>query len=180
MRQVKSPIDIHNLQKKGGRGNMNNKMFFGLLILAAGILVGWFVFKDNPMLEEVPRSKDEQTVLPTSRLSPADGSESGSSLGNTQKGGIAARALVTYTDSGFAPQPLSVSVGSTVTFVNESSRGMWVASAAHPTHQLLPGFDQLKTAAKGEVYEYIFTKVGTWKYHNHVYPSDVGIVVVVK
>ena len=58
------------------------------------------------------------------------------------KGGVAARTVVTYTDTGFAPLSVTIKKGTTVTFVNESSRGMWVASAVHPTHQLLPGFDQ--------------------------------------
>jgi hypothetical protein len=55
---------------------------------------------------------------------------------------------------------------------------MWVASAVHPTHQLLPGFDQLASVAKGGTYEYSFAKVGTWKYHNHMKPTDFGGVVV--
>jgi hypothetical protein len=55
---------------------------------------------------------------------------------------------------------------------------MWVASAVHPTHLLLPGFDELKSTGKGGTYEYTFVKVGTWQYHNHVNPSDTGSVVV--
>jgi plastocyanin len=161
-------------------GCMNNKIFFGLLIIASGILVGWFVLRDRPALPGNTMENKAETTPSGSRLGdPENIQDVGSAAGNQlDKGGVVARSVVTYTDSGFAPQPLSIKKGSTVTFVNESSRGMWVASGVHPTHQLLPGFDQLSTSPKGGTYEYVFTKVGTWKYHNHVNPSDGGTVVV--
>lgn len=97
-----------------------------------------------------------------------------------EKGGVSAVATssVQYGDSGFTPNTVSVKAGTTVRFSNQSSRGMWVASAVHPTHQLLPGFDQLQSVGKGGTYEYTFAKVGTWKYHNHVNATDTGTVVV--
>jgi|SRR3989344_7547850 len=161
---------------------MNNKIFFGLLILASGVLVGWYVLKGNtPSYDMLNKSGTTETVSPTSKAgldnsdTTADSNASGESM---EKGGGQERKVVTYTDTGFAPQVLTLKKGTTVTFVNESSRGMWVASAVHPTHQLLPGFDQLSTAGKGATYEYVFMKVGTWKYHNHVNPTDTASVVV--
>jgi len=100
--------------------------------------------------------------------------------GAGEKGGVPARVVVTFTDSGFSPKTVTVSSGSTVAFMNESTGGMWVASDVHPTHQLLPGFDAQKSVAKGGSYEYTFTKVGTWTYHNHVAPTQTGTVVVTK
>ncbi|OGY18267.1 MAG: hypothetical protein A3F04_00135 [Candidatus Chisholmbacteria bacterium RIFCSPHIGHO2_12_FULL_49_9] len=85
---------------------------------------------------------------------------------------------VRYTDTGFVPQSISVIVGDSVTFVNESGKQMWVASAVHPTHQVLPGFDQLTAVGMGESYTYTFEMAGQWKYHNHVSPGDTGVVVV--
>ena len=161
---------------------MNNKIFFGLLILAAGVLVGWYVLRGNsPSYETSNNNSVKTTVSPTAKAGAGnpDTSVGSNAQGESmEKGGVQERKVVTYTDSGFAPQVLTVKQGVTVTFVNESSRGMWVASAVHPTHQLLPGFDQLSTAAKGATYEYVFVKVGTWKYHNHVSPADNGSVVV--
>lgn len=162
---------------------MSNKVLFGFLVLVAGVLVGWYVLKGNTPFSENRTNKEEtnQNVSPTLPVGQdnydvnSEASLSGESL---EKGGVKERRVVTYTDSGFAPDPLTVKIGTTVTFVNESSRGMWVASAVHPTHQLLPGFDQLSSAVKGGTYEYMFVKVGTWKYHNHVNPTDTGSVVV--
>ena len=160
---------------------MSNKLFFGLLIVAAGILVGWYVFENDSTFSAIGKKEDA--------ISSEEGSASRSSATNnpqgisglpesTDKGGVSARTVVTYTDSGFSPSPVTVTKGSIVTFVNESGRGMWVASGLHPTHQLLPGFDQLKPVSRDGVYEYTFDSVGTWQYHNHIRESDVGVVAV--
>jgi len=86
--------------------------------------------------------------------------------------------MITYSDSGFSPNTITVEQGTTVTFLNQSSGQMWVASSVHPTHQDYPGFDQLKGVGTGEKYTFIFDKVGTWKYHNHLSSSNIGTVVV--
>ena len=126
---------------------------------------------DKTTVEEVPATPgagvDETVVAPE-----------GTAGEELDKGGVASRTVVTYTDTGFAPKTVTVKQGSMVTFVNESGKSMWVASALHPTHQLLPGFVQLKNVPRGGTYEYTFEKVGTWKYHNHVVASDTGSVTV--
>ena len=85
---------------------------------------------------------------------------------------------VTYTDDGFVPDILTVKAGETVTFVNESSSPLWVASALHPTHTLYPEFDNKYAVPKGGSYSFIFTKVGTHPYHNHVLLGKFGKVIV--
>lgn len=158
-------------------------MFLGLLVLSAGVLVGWFVFKGKmPSYEDsFGLGGQNTTATPTgtsSRYMEVTPTTAVSGTPAADKGGVATRTVVTYTDSGFAPAEIRITAGSVVTFVNEASRGMWVASAVHPTHQLLPGFDQMVSAVRGGTYEYTFAKVGTWKYHNHMYPSDTATVVV--
>ncbi len=157
---------------------MNNKIFIGLVVIAVGGLVGWYFLKGNTSF--MPNSDQNIVASPTpagSNLGTPENPSSGS--GNTlEKGGVVARSVVTYTDSGFAPSPLTVKVGTTVTFVNESAGPMWVASDPHPTHTLLGGFDELTSAPKGGSYEYTFAKVGTWTYHNHMNPSNKGKVIV--
>lgn len=85
---------------------------------------------------------------------------------------------VRYTNSGYSPESVNVSVGTTVTFINDSSNPMWTASDAHPSHQDLPSFDPRKGIRKGEQYSYTFEEAGTWDYHNHLRPQDTGSVVV--
>lgn len=99
---------------------------------------------------------------------------------------------VTYTDKGFSPKSVSVSVGTTVTFVNQSTSGMWVASAKHPSHTVYSGtdvskhcpdtagtaFDECTAVTAGGSYSFVFAKIGDWKYHNHVKSTDFGSVTV--
>ncbi len=85
---------------------------------------------------------------------------------------------VKYTDAGFVPASIDVAPGTTVTFVNDSSGQMWVASDPHPTHTDLPGFDEHTAVSKGGTYSYTFTQAGSWGYHNHVHASAKGTVNV--
>lgn len=87
-------------------------------------------------------------------------------------------ATVTHNDSGFSPKSVTVKVGDTVRFTNASDDLMWVASDFHPTHTKLSGFDEKNAAGKGGSYEFIFTKSGTWSYHNHIQTSETGSVIV--
>ncbi len=77
-------------------------------------------------------------------------------------------------------------------FVNQSSGGMWVASAMHPSHALYSGttlsehcpdtanasFDQCRSVASGNSFSFTFEKAGAWRYHNHVNPAQFGSVTV--
>jgi len=154
---------------------MNNKIFVGLIVLAAGVLAGWYFLKGTPtpvttQVEATPTPSGSNLGVPENASGAANGLD---------KGGVAARSVVTFTDTGFAPSPVTVKAGTIVTFVNESSGNMWVASDPHPTHTLLPGFDELKNVTRGGTYEYTFVKVGTWTYHNHPNSSVKGTVVVI-
>ncbi|MBI3577003.1 cupredoxin domain-containing protein [Candidatus Gottesmanbacteria bacterium] len=157
---------------------MNTKLIVGLLVVIAGLGLGWYVLKGGSGGSMM--KKTETTVAPsagevvvTSTIPPVPETSAG-----TEKGGVMTKVTVTLTDSGFSPKIITVKKGTTVTFVNGSSASMWVASDVHPTHQLLPGFDELTSVAKGGSYDYTFVKVGTWTYHNHLSPSDKGTVVV--
>lgn len=86
--------------------------------------------------------------------------------------------IVTYRESGFSPATLRVKVGTTVVFKNEESEPMWVASNPHPIHTDYPGFDAKRGYAQGESYSFTFTKPGSWKYHNHLGPSEGGTIIV--
>lgn len=90
----------------------------------------------------------------------------------------AAPNTITYTDSGFLPDTITIKAGTTVSFVNQSSSEMWVASNPHPTHTDLPGFDEKESVANGGSYQFTFNQLGTWGYHNHNNPGNKGEVVV--
>ncbi len=154
-----------------------NKILIGLVVVIVGGVVGWYYFGSSakrPGMEIGPQITPAESVTGESNVTISE-----ESIGaGTEKGGVVGEAVVMYTDSGYVPAQITVKKGTTVTFRNESSSGMWTASAVHPTHQLLPGFDQLKSVGSGGTYGYTFTKVGTWQYHNHVKATDTGAVVV--
>lgn len=87
-------------------------------------------------------------------------------------------ATISMTAEGFVPSTVTVETGTTVTFVNNDSAPHWPASAFHPTHLELPGFDSLEGVAAGASYSFTFTEVGTWKFHDHLNPSLFGSVTV--
>lgn len=156
---------------------MNSKVFLGFLVVVLGVGIGWYVLKGQQSGEGSPNTgvpSGQQNVgsSPEFATPPVGGAEVGG------KGGAMEKVVVTYTDTGYSPKSVIVKKGTTVVFMNDSSGGMWTASALHPTHQLLPGFDQLESTGKGTSYEYTFSKVGTWKYHNHVKATDFGSVMV--
>lgn len=85
---------------------------------------------------------------------------------------------VRYTNSGFQPAKLAVPVGTMIEFVNQSDSEMWVASNVHPSHDILPTFDQFKGVTKGKSYMYTFDQKGTWSYHDHINPAFEGTITV--
>lgn len=157
-----------------------NKVVLAIIIVGAGLVVGWYAFGGS--VSSLQQTIQTATVSPTPTVSVETGDnmntsvDSGAAMG--EKGGVAARTVVTYTATGFAPSVVTVKKGTVVTFMNEANSGMWVVTGVHPTHQLLPGFNQGKSVARGGNYEYTFTTVGTWKYHNELTPEQVGSVVV--
>jgi len=100
--------------------------------------------------------------------------------------------VIAFTSTGFSPSPLSVKVGETVKFVNNSSVEFWPASAMHPTHKVYPNsgiekcdtderesiFDACEGIAPGGSYEFTFNEVGEWGYHDHLDVQFFGKVVV--
>lgn len=158
---------------------MNNKIFIALVVLAAGVLVGWYFLKGKA------------TTTPTGQTAVVTPTPSGSNLGIPQgvtgmgtsgmeKGGVAARTEVIYSDGGFAPSPVTVKVGSVVTFVNESSGQMQVESDPYPTHSILPDLYETTSVGRAGVYEYTFIRVGTWIYHNRASRNVKGTVIVTR
>jgi plastocyanin len=187
---------------------MYNKFIIAIAVIIIGVVAGWYVVggKGNipkfPQQITSPATVINPTVAPTAEAAnlyqyrevSITGTPQPTGGNLTTKGGMTnpvvsvkptsiqavlqKKSAVSYTNEGFSPGVLTVKVGTSVVFTNNSNTSMWVASAVHPTHQELPGFDQLKSVSNSGTYEYVFTKVGTWKYHNHMLPDDTGVVIV--
>lgn len=86
---------------------------------------------------------------------------------------------VTYlVGQGFVPVRMEIEAGHTVVFVNASDGDFWPASNIHPTHKILPDFDPLGPVAPGQAWGFMFDEAGQWRYHDHLNPSEGGVVIV--
>ncbi len=151
-----------------------NEKIVGVVAVVLVLVGGWYLLQKAP-----------ESTLPTDQSSTT---ESPAPSTATAPAGV----VVTYSDQGFSPKDVSVPVGTTVTFVNQSTGNLWVASAMHPTHSVYSGsslsqhcpdttnstFDACAAIGPGNSYSFTFEKEGVWKYHNHVSTSQFGSVVV--
>lgn len=78
------------------------------------------------------------------------------------------------------PANLVVSVGDTVTFINEDNDLHWPGSDPHPTHSSLTTFDALGGISQNQSYSHTFRKSGTFGYHEHLLdnPPTLGVITV--
>jgi plastocyanin len=154
-----------------------------ILIIAGG---GWWY---------IASTNTAPATIPTTNEPIATTTETGSNVPAGAGAGVDVQVttpvVVTYTANGFSPATVTVPVGATVTFVNESGRNMWVGADEHPTHTEYDGtgrtthcaasytgekpFDQ---CANTNSYSFTFTKAGTFDYHNHSNAQSTGRIVV--
>jgi plastocyanin len=156
-----------------------HKVVFGAVVLLIGGFLGWYVYSNGISGGVKTDTYMAKAPVPTEAFAKEtvrEAAESQEAKGGT--GGISTGTTVMYKDAGFSPKELRVKKGTTVVFINNSTKSMWVASAPHPSHTILPEFDELKSVQNGGQYVFTFEKVGIWKYHNHVNPSDFGNVMV--
>ncbi len=86
--------------------------------------------------------------------------------------------IIRMIPAGFDPETVSVKKGTKVCYVNEDSEARWPASNIHPTHEIYSDFDPKTVVRSGETWCFTFTKLGIWKFHDHLFPEFVGTVNV--
>ena len=152
-----------------------------ILIIAVVIIVlgiGAYVVLGGPATEPVlapGESAQNETPIPV---------ESDGGIGSTPA------ATVILTNEGFSPATVTINVGDTVRFVNQSTKTMWVGADQHPSHADYDGttrqehcptgssFDQCTGTGSGTTWEFTFDTAGTFGYHNHLGAADAGTVIV--
>src|SRR3954470_20626314 len=79
-------------------------------------------------------------------------------------------ATAPITAAGVSPSQVSITVGQSVTFVNNDSRAHEMASDPHPTHGTCPGIESgIGTLAAGQTkLTQGFATAGTCGYHDHL------------
>lgn len=114
----------------------------------------------------------------TSQKAAAPSETDGGGSGNAVVGATGVSSIVTYTDEGFSPTPLTIAVGTTVTWSNESSHRMWVAASPEAGCPNPETLNECSAVGPGGSYSYTFTKVGSVQYVNHERNQDAGSVIV--
>ncbi|MCL4338367.1 hypothetical protein M1271_01625 [Patescibacteria group bacterium] len=172
---------------------MNSKSYvIALIVVILAVAAGYFAVKGKQSKSEMSVSTTNETERVQNVMrNTASGSSStiknenvvasSSAAGSSsasERGQSMVKESVDYTDNGFVPNIINIKIGTSVTWINKTGSLMWVASNPHPVHTDLPGFDQLSSIGKDGTYTYTFEKVGNWGYHNHMLPSDTGVVKV--
>lgn len=138
---------------------------------------GVFNDLDMPALDE--NGTMTASFVSSGKPLPASITEGESSdMGMMNMPGMKSMTKIKYTDKGFTPDKIDIESGSMVEFINESSTDMWVASMSHPSHTILPTFDQFRGYKKGARYRYMFDKKGVFPFHDHINPSRGGTINV--
>ncbi len=169
-----------------------------LAVLAAIIVIGggWWYYSTQMMpASDVAPNTTNNTTNTTNNSNTPTPSNTGSTTVNinidTSVNNPPTSASVILGSSGFSPKTVTIKKGGKVTWANETSGNMWIASASHPTHSVYDGtsltshcaagsgtsFDQCKN---GSSYSFTFNKAGTWNYHNHANSAQFGTIVVVE
>ena len=159
---------------------MNKKIAIVLIVII--VIVGSYVLFKGPKAQ-----------APTTET-PSVSTQTENTNNNTNDTVVApvTQNIVTYTNTGYTPNTLTIKLGETVTWENNSSVNMWPASAMHPSHIVYSGtsisehcpdtagtsFDACKGITPGDSWSFIFNKKGSWKYHDHLTPKYFGTVVV--
>ncbi|AKM77894.1 MAG: Plastocyanin [Candidatus Wolfebacteria bacterium GW2011_GWE1_48_7] len=148
---------------------MKEKNIFIIILVVALIGIGVVGYRTYVMdtVTEVAQNRDAGVLPPP----PAPADTSAPVV-------VAPSAIITYGDNGFSPKPITVTAGTNIVFMNESGADMWPASAPHPTHTDYPELDAKKPIKPLNSYAFVITRVGTWKYHNHLNPTHFGSIIV--
>ncbi|MDP2741270.1 MAG: hypothetical protein Q8O66_01100 [bacterium] len=154
---------------------MTKKDWLLVLGTAAVLTVGYVIYA-NQSQKPAGSSGNQQTAVTAAAASQTAGFFIGSSY----------VMLVTYNDNGFSPANVSIPKGGAVIFRNYSSKKLRVASNPHPSHNGYPvkngcvgsAFDSCSDIPPKVSWSFTFDSPGAWNYHNHLNPSQGGIVTV--
>jgi len=125
----------------------------GMVVLLVIIVVGAFIF--------------------------ASGSNNTSNPGGSAALAAVAPAEVNITATAFVPSTVKVKVGQAVTWTDTDTSPHVVASDPYPTDNGVSGFDSKQQLDTNDRFSFVFSKVGTYTYHDDLNPYSLEGTVVV-
>ncbi len=139
-------------------------LIIGLVILV--IVVGALVL-----------GKKSDKATPSTNTTSTQPTQTANNPNNASQTAPQSQGTITYTSNGFDPASLTVTSGSSVTIKNNSSSLLQFDSDPHPEHTDDPELN-VGTISPGQSKTITVTKTGSHGYHNHLNPSDTGVLVV--
>ncbi len=85
---------------------------------------------------------------------------------------------IVLTENGFEPASITIKQFDIVRFRTGTDKNFWPASDLHPLHDIYPEFDPKMPIKPDESWSFRFTRVGTWKFHDHLFSAHRGVIVV--
>lgn len=143
----------------------NNEKGDALTIIIVIVLIGVIAAVIGFYAYQVAQEEETQTQQQTQQE-------------ETEPETVEAEHTMRFTGDGYEPRDITIKVGDTIEFVNESSQDMWPASNVHPTHELYPEFDAQQALAPGDSWQFTFDEAGTWGYHDHLNSRITGTITV--
>jgi plastocyanin len=91
-----------------------------------------------------------------------------------------APAQVSISNSGFTPATISVAAGQAVTWMNTDNAPHTVSSDPYPTDNTLANFNSKQDLSTNDRFSFVFSKPGTFTYHDDNNPYSTQGTVIVK
>jgi plastocyanin len=155
---------------------MNKKYITIIIAVLVVVYASSLLFKDSALAPDAQDAKklDVATTTPVTTTPPKPAVKKTTTSPAVPK---VSAYTISYTDSGFNPGVIEVKLGSTITFVNNSSKELSVASTA------IGGFgvtllNQKGSINRGGTFSVTFTGTGTWSYMNRLNQRDGGNIIV--
>jgi len=178
----------------------------GIIIIIL-IVIGFFMFNGSDSSTGTSSSSGSGEIdgeAPDSNIQNSDTNDDESddasdqmddptdSVEDSNEDAVSGSRTVIMTPSGFSPDTVEISVGDSVTFLNQGFGIHWPATDVHPSHSIYPGssigkcggsdadkiFDACKGLSKEESYTFTFDEAGNWRYHDHLNPGLRGTILV--
>lgn len=138
---------------------MNSRLLLILVFVLAGV-VFWFIHiqPKERMVSAGDSAKLKQFITKTNI--------------------VVSDVVVRVTKDSFEPSEINIKSGTRVVFINETGGYSWPASDQHPSHTDYPEFDAKVPMKDGEVWPFVFKRVGKWSFHDHLGPAKKGVIKV--
>jgi plastocyanin len=88
-------------------------------------------------------------------------------------------AMVSITASGFVPHTIFVKPGTRVSWINQDAKAHELAADPYPRNDSIPNFNNELMLQTNDAYSFVFSKTGTYHYHDQLNPFKfTGTVMV--